>query len=274
MFFSLQGNKTEMNGTFVGRLALTFVVGGFWVAGAFALADRAGTKIGGWASGLPSTVVVALFFIGVSQTPRVAAEAAVMVPLAAGVNGLFLVPFVRFSRRGFAAGFFGAFMAWFSAAALSRIKTVSLAWSIGGCAAILLVSRVLMNRATTAPSMRRGETKSRSCALAGRAVAGGLIVASAVAVAKLSGPLLEGIFAAFPGVFSSTILVAYHANGLYFARAIAKPMMFSGLINVGVYGAAVRLAYPLFGLGAGTVIAYGASLASAFLLFMFMARSS
>jgi len=263
-----------MDGAFAARLALTFVVGGLWVAGATALADRAGTKIGGWVSGLPSTVAVALFFIGLGQTPRVAAEAATMVPLAAGVNGLFLVSFIQFSRRGFAAGFFGAFSVWFAAAAaLSRVKTPSLAWSVGGFALVLAVAHILLNGKAARPSARSVKTRFRPGALAGRALAGGLIVVSAVAVAKLTGPLLGGIFAAFPGVFSSTILVAYRSNGLDFARAIARPMMFSGLINVAVYGAAVHLAYPVSGLAAGTVIAYGASLASAVLVFMVMLRS-
>jgi hypothetical protein len=264
-----------MDGPFVVRLALTFVVGGLWVAGATALAERAGTKIGGWASGLPSTVVVALFFIGLSQTPHAAAEAALMVPLTAGLNGLYLASFVRLSRRGFARGLAIALMIWFSAAAvLSRLQVGSLGLSIIGWAAATPAACLLLRKETLRQLTGGAKTGLVLGMLASRALAGGVVVAAAVAAARLSGPLLGGIFAAFPGVFSSTILVAYRSNGLDFARAIAKPMMFSGLINVAVYGAAVHLAYPSFGLAAGTAMAFGISMISALLVFRILARSS
>lgn len=264
-----------MDGVFLARLSLTFFVGGLWVAGATALAERAGTKVGGWASGLPSTVVVALFFIGLNQTPRAAAEAAVMVPLMAGVNGLFLASFVRFSRRGFARGLAFALMIWFSAAAaLSRLQVESLSLSIVGWAAVMPAAYLLFKTEALGTLARGGKPGTLFGTLAGRALAGGVVVAAAVAAARLSGPLLGGILAVFPAVFSATILVAYRSNGLDFARAIAKPMMFSGLINVAIFGAAVHLAYPSFGLAAGTAIAFGASMISASLVFRILARSS
>ena len=266
---------SRMDGPFLAKLALTFLAGGLWVAVSTAIADRAGAKIGGWMSGLPSTVAVALFFIGLTQTPEAAAEAANMVPLVAGANGLFLLSFVRFSRRGFALGFGGAFVVWFAAAAaLSLIKNVSLIFSIAGFAVILPSSYLLLDREIRMPSPGGGNAAPTPAALAGRALLSGLIVTSAVVVAKLGGPLLGGIFAAFPGVFSSTILIAFRSRGLDFARVIVKPMMASGLVNVAVYAVAVRFAYPAAGLAAGTVMAYAASLVSAALAFLFISRSS
>jgi len=44
-------------------------------------AERFGSKIGGLIGGLPSTVIVTLFFIGLTQTPQVAASATTIIPL-------------------------------------------------------------------------------------------------------------------------------------------------------------------------------------------------
>ncbi|MBN1224817.1 MAG: DUF3147 family protein, partial [Candidatus Aminicenantes bacterium] len=53
-----------MTKIFLIKLVLSFFVGGAWVAAATLIADKYGTKIGGIIIGLPSTLLVSLFFIG------------------------------------------------------------------------------------------------------------------------------------------------------------------------------------------------------------------
>ncbi len=264
-----------MDGAFLSKLALTFAVGGLWVTLSTAVADKAGPKIGGWLSGLPSTVAVALFFIGLAQGPEAAAEATTVIPLVAGANGLFLVTYVRFSRRNFSLGFGLAFLVWaILATGLAFLKGISLPLSIAGFGAIFSAS-LLSLPGDRSPSRRAGrKVRLTSSALAGRALLSGFIVAAAVALAKAAGPFVGGIFAAFPGVFSSTILISYRSRGLDFSRAIAGPMMTSGLANVVVYAISVRLAYPSAGLAAGTAIAYGVTLVGAYPVYLLISRSS
>src|SRR5579862_5879149 len=78
---------------FLFKLALTFLVGSLWLTGATILAERFGSKIGGVIAGMPSTIVIALFFIGWTQTPLAASQATVVVPLVMGIDGLFIITY-------------------------------------------------------------------------------------------------------------------------------------------------------------------------------------
>jgi hypothetical protein len=51
------------------KLLIRFCVGGLWVTLTTIVADRFGSKLGGWIGGLPSTIVVTLFFAGDYQDP-------------------------------------------------------------------------------------------------------------------------------------------------------------------------------------------------------------
>ena len=81
------------------KLALSFIVGSVWISTATILAEKFGTKVGGILAGLPSTMVVALFFIGWTQTPQIAAEAATVVPIIMGIDAVFIVVYVGCSVR-------------------------------------------------------------------------------------------------------------------------------------------------------------------------------
>jgi hypothetical protein len=264
-----------MDGSFLVKLALTFVVGGLWVMVSTAVADRAGAKIGGWFGGLPSTVAVALFFIGLVQGLDAAAEATTMIPLVAGVNGLFLVVYILGSRRKFSHGFGPALLAWSAFATMAILmRETGLAVSLAGFAVFFTASHLLLPKDRSFTPLPGRAPVLAPAALAGRALLSGFIIASAVALAKAAGPTIGGVFAAFPGVFTSTIVITYRSRGLDFSRAIARPLMTSGLVNVAVYAVAVRIAYPAAGLAAGTAIAYAATLVAAFFVYLVISRSS
>ena len=83
-----------MNDIFILKLVLSFLIGGAWVTTATHLADRYGTKIGGIITGLPSTALIALFFIGWTQSPVIAVDATTIIPAIGTVNALFLVVYI------------------------------------------------------------------------------------------------------------------------------------------------------------------------------------
>ena len=61
-----------MDYTFWYKLLLSFLVGGCWVTLTTIIAEKFGSKIGGLLGGLPSTIVVSLLFIGLTQNAEVA----------------------------------------------------------------------------------------------------------------------------------------------------------------------------------------------------------
>lgn len=72
-------------GVFLVQLALSFIVGSFWVLLTTFLA------------GLPSTAAVSFFFIGLTQSTEIAAQATTVFPLSYEFTGLFLVLFYVWS---------------------------------------------------------------------------------------------------------------------------------------------------------------------------------
>jgi hypothetical protein len=246
-----------MDASFWLKFGLGFLVGGIWITISSVAAERFGSKVGGLIGGLPSTIVVTLLFIGLTQTAERAAESAIIVPLVMGVNGIFVTVFISLSRRGLAPALTGALLTWFILALILMILNVQvlwisiLAWLVLGVGCFLVVEKGMK-----ITSQGRKATRYTASQIAGRAALSGMVVALAVLMSKVAGPLAGGIFATFPAVFLSNLIISYRSSGAAFASAVAKALMVSGLITVPIYALLVCYFYPLVGLGFGTLIAF------------------
>ena len=87
-----------MDTSFWIKFGLGFFVGSIWITISSVASERFGSKVGGLIGGLPSTIVVTLLFIGLTQTAERAAESAIIVPLVMGVNGIFVAVFISLSQ--------------------------------------------------------------------------------------------------------------------------------------------------------------------------------
>jgi len=65
---------------FIIKLIISFFVGAIWITSVTVISEKLGTKIGGVLGGLPSTCLIALFFIGWTQSPEVASHATIIMP--------------------------------------------------------------------------------------------------------------------------------------------------------------------------------------------------
>ncbi|MFH0778455.1 MAG: DUF3147 family protein [Candidatus Eisenbacteria bacterium] len=105
-----------------------------------------------------------------------------------------------------------------------------------------------------------------------RATLGGGMIAFAVLMGKVAGPAYGGVFATFPAMFISTLVITHRSDGVEFSRAVAKALMVSGIVNVALYSIAVRYLYPLAGLGYGTALALVFSAGTWYLTHLFMRK--
>jgi hypothetical protein len=103
-----------MDDIFLLKLALSFIVGGIWIGLATVLAEKFGTKFGGIFAGLPSMSAAALFFIAWSQTPAFASETTTIMPVAMGLNGLFVLVYSLLVRYSFWYSLIAALGLWFA----------------------------------------------------------------------------------------------------------------------------------------------------------------
>lgn len=260
-----------MDVTFWFKLSLSFIVGSLWVTLTTLSAERFGSKLGGLIGGLPSTVVIALLFIGLTQSPQVAAQTTTVMPLAQGLNGLFILTFMLLIQRGLWSGLLWALLVWFIQSTLLYLLDIHALWiSLIGWLLLLFFCYAVLEKWMKIPSLGKMDVSYPPSQLIWRALFGGMVIALAVFMGKLGGPLLGGIFGSFPAMFLSTLVITYNTGGPDFSRSVGKSLLISGLINVPLYEIVVRFLYPSLGLGLGTILALLFSLGTGYLTFLFV----
>jgi hypothetical protein len=98
-----------------------------------------------------------------------------------------------------------------------------------------------------------------------RGVFGGVVIVAAVLIAKVGGPLVGGVFAIFPAVFTGALLATALSHGPGFSAAVMRSTLLGGISCV-VFAAAARLSFVPLGLVPGTIISTLAALASTLII--------
>ncbi len=245
--------------TFWLQVALSFIVGGLYIAGSIRIAEAFGPKWGGLIIALPSTSIVSFIFIGLTQDAQAVVQAIPIVPLAFGINVLYVLTFVTLlPRYGWKASLAVALGAW---AAVMLPVTLThpseiLMTSAAGIACIGIAvwwGRSIPDQKIQTPQFSKSDFLVR-------AVLAGLVTASAVYLAKTQGPIWGGLMAGFPAAFSSSMLLLSRRHGPAFAASVAKNMPLGNLASIGFVVAAYLL-IPEVGLWAGLAAAYVTSIA-------------
>jgi len=262
-----------MESTFIIKLVLSVLVGGAWVTLVTTAADRFGSKIGGLLAGLPSTVVVTLLFVALSQGRLAASEATDVVPLAYAINGPFLIVYAWLVGRGLRIALAASLSLWFLlSAAIVLLDLQEFAISMAVWFISLVAAVTILEKFFDIPSQGKLSIRHSKRQLLARAVLSGLIIGFGVFMSKIGGPMYGGIFACFPAAFLSSLVITFFSGGAAFSRSVAKSMMVSGYINVVGYGVAVRYLYRHFDLLVGTLTGLFFSLVTGYLTLMLMRR--
>jgi uncharacterized membrane protein (GlpM family) len=254
-----------MDDLFLIRLLLSFVTGFCWIAALTIIAERYGARTGGTLAGLPGTMLLAMLFIGITQSPAAAADATTSVPFVVGISTLFAVAFIALARKMALTGaLLLALMAWGIAAAAYAVSRVeSFAFSLAGYAVCVLVAWLLLERTLRvriAPAKRMRYTP-RDILL--RGLVGGGTIALAVLMTRLGGPFLGGIFASLPAFTVALILIAHPRHGGAYTEGLLKSYIIRGSMSVIAFVIVVRYAYAPLGLAGGTALAFACSAAFA-----------
>jgi hypothetical protein len=259
-----------MDPIFLLKLLLSFVVGSLWITMGTVLAERYGTKIGGLVAGLPSTILLSLFFIAFTQSVEVAAQATTIIPVVHGINCLFVVAYVGLLRINFWLALSGALVLWFVLSYLfvlwrfSSFPMALLIYALLLGSSYLVIEKKLSIRSESGKPMRYTLP-----IILFRGLFGGFIIVVAVVLAKVGGPLLGGMFSVFPTMFIGALLITYFSHGASFSAGVMKASIL-GAMSVVVYAIAVRYTYVPLGLPAGTCVSLAISLASSFFIHRYL----
>ena len=258
---------------FLLQIVLSFVVGSLWVMITTLLADRFGSKLGGFIGGLPSTAAVSFFFIGLTQSTQTAAQATTVFPMSYAFTGLFLVLYALLWHKGFISAFFVSIFVWFFLSACVVLLDVNNYFlSVVFYIFILILAVYILEFRLRLPSIGREDIHYSAFQYLTRAVFGGFIVALAVFLSRIGGPVFGGIFSAFPAVFISVLVINYRSRGMEFSRALTKPMLVTGMVSIFIYSVGVRYFYPSLGLWWGTLAAYLFSMIAALMSYLLIQK--
>src|SRR3989338_2801745 len=248
---------------FLLKVLLSFIVGGAIISLFISIGERLDAKKSGLLIGLPITSAIGLFFIGLTQSPEAAAEAATIMPITLAAGLIFLFVFFKLYGR---IGLVKSLVA--SAIVFCLISAIFAYFSYTN---IFINAAIYIAFAISAYLYAKKFPEKRASIIAGkdeiiaRAVFAGFIVAVAVVAAKAFGAQWGGISAAFPATYVSTMYIAVKSNGIDFAKSLVKWLPF-GLTGSLAYYFVVYYSYPGLGLFMGTAIAYIIAVAAIFTL--------
>lgn len=262
-----------MDKFFIIKVIISFFTGSIWITGSTVIAEKYGTKMGGLVAGLPSTLMFGLFFIAWTQNTKAAVDATDIVPLMGGINSIFLVVYMFLSRFNFLIALSGALFIWTILALLIVVLKISnFIISVVAYIVLFSISYYIAEKKLHIRSEQARPVKPKFLSLIFRGVLCGLVIAITVILAKISGPLIGGMFTMFPAMFLGTILITYFSHGPSFSTAVMKSSMISS-VNVVVYGVTARLVFEALGLWIGTIFSLSVSSIGALITYRYIIKT-
>jgi hypothetical protein len=247
-------------------------VGSSYTLLATVTADKLGPKIGGLISGLPSTVLFGLVFIGWTQSVDASVEATTLIPAIIGVACLFLITYIYFVKRNVWLAVFLAMLVWSLATYLLLIFHVtSFIVSLVIFLVLYLVGYLFVTRIFKITSVKGNKIVYSPQIFLVRGLISGFIVTLSVILAKTGGPVLGGMVSAFPAMFSSTLLITYFAHGPAFSSAIAKNSLFAWISTL-IFVIVARYTYVSLGIILGSIVSLVACYVSAYILYNYVVK--
>ena len=245
------------------HLVLAFAVGSLWVTAITVIAEKKGSMLGGVLGGLPSTSAFSFFFIAINQSTGAAVEATTVFPLAFGITSAYLFLYAFFGQKGFTKGISISLLIWFAiSGVIVALGLKDFTISLGAGAVISVLTYVAFAKTLKLQNIEGKDKlyKLKDTEKLGQLLfvilGAGFLVMLAVLLSQIGGPILGGIAAAFPAVFTSTLIILNSSRGLEFSRAMTKPLAFSGILTIIPFCVAVRYLYPAIGIWFGTLFCY------------------
>lgn len=245
-----------MSNLFIQQLVLSVVIAGLWISAATLLSERLGSRLGGMISNMPSTILVSLLFIGITQGADFAAETTTTVPLGMSLSTIFLFTFIALVPRGLGKAVAGSLSAWLVLTLLASLfqEVGRIGWTMVYFL-VAVTTYLLAEKVLNIPSMGKTGKKYTILQALLRALFAGSVVGTAVLVARTGSAFWTGIFSTFPAVMLSSMVILSLSAGAGFARATGKIMLLAST-NIVIYGYLSGLLFPVIGLAWGSIIPF------------------
>ncbi len=247
------------------QILIPFILSAIIVIGVTILAEKFGTKVGGILGTLPHIIIVAFIFIALNKGEEFASRSAAVVPAEMSINILFLFLFAHFSHRSSRVAITVSLGIWAvlsSVLVLVEFHNIYMAimlYLVSCCFSIFMLEKVKKVRS-------RGRVKVHYTVskIIIRGIMAGAVISIAVLMSNI-GSVMSGIFAVFPAMFLSTMVISLREHDPAFVEGLAKSMVI-GTPSVTSYAVAIHFLYPAAGLVFGTIISFQISVIIAMLI--------
>ena len=221
------------------------------------VAERFGARVAGVGAGVPATMAASLFFLGLDLGPNAAVRAAEVIPFLEAAFGVYSLAFLWIARHRFWQGLVAAVVAWAVIAAMPLLfGPPSFAMSLLVFALVFVLCAAAARHLPRASNIR-AHTKSSPWGRKtfARMAIGGVVVALAVIMGKLAGPVFSALIASFPAVVTATFIALYLSDGPEMSLGFSASVMLQAMGNTVLYAVCVYLTYPTLGVWMGTLMA-------------------
>src|SRR3989344_3205104 len=106
---------------FIIKVFLSLVIGVLFVIVSTYIAEKVSGRLGGLIVGLPSTAVISILFIGLTQGIRAALTSSLIVPFSSGLYCFFFITYLLLTKKGFVIGLIGSLIVWFFFAYIASV---------------------------------------------------------------------------------------------------------------------------------------------------------
>ena len=256
-----------MNKLFVIQLAISFIVGGCFIALQSFVAERVNKKIAGIIIAFPSTIALGLFFMGWATSPESVAKIipSTFIPLGLAILFVSIYPYVaefvakqvKHKLLQIIISFLVSIGFWFALSVPLVIFEVN-NFLIGmlGYVLIVIVAHFILNRKSYSKPVTLKYTNLQKIT---RAIFVGLIIFTIVLLSKILNPFWGGMFSMFPAAFGSVIMIIHWHYGIKSLYPIMQNAAI-GSLSLVAYTTVVMFAFPAYGFVMGTIVAYLVSL--------------
>lgn len=255
-----------MNSLFYWQLAVSFILGGGFIALLTFLVERAPTRIAGAIISMPSIVIFSYLFIGWTISAERVGQIAFVTLAGAGAVQMFTIAYMYISLIKTDNKFFSiflsviaAFSAWFAIAVVIVTRKISyFPISLGIYLVCVAISYYFLHVKSTVPLPEKIHHYTTRQIIY-RSLFAGLMIAFTVFLSKAANPFWAGIFGAFPAGYLSAFIILHFYYGSPMLFKVAKNISIGSFCFVS-YLIASHWSFPAFGVLGGTAVSFAVSL--------------
>jgi uncharacterized membrane protein (GlpM family) len=239
------------------KVVASLLVGGAYVALITYISEHINPRLAGVLAGLPSTALIGLIFIALTQDQAAALEAVKAMPAGFGFTALLVASYVTLrGRRSITAATTIALCGWVVPMVLlltfapRSLTLYTLVFAVCFGIAAYQLEKVAVEKTRRIPITGQD--------LVVRAMLAGILIAIAIIFAKLSGAFIGGVIATFPVIVMTSMVMLDYKRDKNLMSATAKTIPYGSFGTV-AFLIGFNAWVPPLGMFAGTILAYAAS---------------